>query len=84
MKTKGEERFKYYNQRFSYLKNRILDTFLHVEELLVSYYIKGLLTQIAMWEKMAHMETLHEDFYEAIQVEKDMLFLRDNPDTSSE
>ena len=53
MKTKGKERVKYYNHQFSYLKNRILSTVLPVEELLVSYYIKGLPAQIAMWVKRA-------------------------------
>ena len=51
MKTKGKERVKDYNHRFSYLKNRIPNTVLHVEELLVAYYIKGLPTQIVMWVK---------------------------------
>ena len=37
-----------------------------------------------MWVKRAHKETLQEDFCEAIQVEKDMFCLKDNPDTSSE
>ena len=84
MKTKGKEWVKYYKQSFSYLKNRILATILPVEELLVAYYIKGLLTQIAMWVKRAHGETLEEDFCEAIQVEKDMFYLKENPNTSSE
>ena len=48
MMTKGKERVKYYNHQFSYLKNRIPNTILPVEELLVAYYIKGLPTQIAM------------------------------------
>ena len=84
MKTKGKERVKYYNQHFSYLKNRIPTTILPIEELLVSYYIKGLLTQIAMWVKRDLKETLHDAFCEDIQVEKDMFYLKDNPDTSSE
>ena len=36
MKTKGKERVKDYNHRFSYLKNRIPNTILHIEELLVA------------------------------------------------
>ena len=44
MKTKGKERVKDYNHWFSYLKNRIPNTILTIEELLVAYYIKGLLT----------------------------------------
>ena len=54
MKTKGNERVKDYNHRFSYLKNRIPNTVLPVEELLVAYYIKGIPTQIAMWVKRDH------------------------------
>ena len=54
MKTKGKERFKDYNHLFSYLNNRIPNTVLLVEELLVAYYSKGLPTQIAMWVKRAH------------------------------
>ena len=45
-----------------------------VEELLVSYYIKGLPTQIAMWVKKDHKTTMQEYFSEAILVEKDMFF----------
>ena len=37
-----------------------------------------------MWVKRDHNETLQEHFCEAIQVEKDMFYLKDNPDTSSE
>ena len=51
MKTKGKKRVKDYNHRFSYLKNRIPNTVLPVKELLVAYYIKGLLAQISMWVK---------------------------------
>ena len=58
MKTKGKERVKYYNHRFSYLNNRIPNTVLPVEELLVVYYIKGLPTQIAMCVKRACKESL--------------------------
>ena len=83
MKTKGKEWVKYYNQRFSYLKYRIHTTVLPIEELLVAYYIKGIPTQIDMWVKRACKETLLEAFCEAIQVEKDMFCLKDNPDTSS-
>ena len=54
MKTKGKERVKDYNHRFSYLKNRIPNTVLPIEELLVACYIKGLPTQIAMWVKRDH------------------------------
>ena len=50
------------------MKNRIPATVLCVEELLFTYYIKGLPTQIAMWVKRVHKETLQEAFYEAIQV----------------
>ena len=58
MKTKGKERVKDYNQRFSYLQKIIPATILPVEELLVAYYIKGLLTQIAMWVKRDHKESM--------------------------
>ena len=58
MKTKGKEWVKDYNQRFSYLKNRIPATILPFEELLVAYYIKGLLPQISMWVKISCKETL--------------------------
>ena len=66
------------------MKNRIPATVLPVEELLFTYYIKGLPTQIAMWVKRARKETMYEYFCEAIQVEKDMFYLKDNLDTSSE
>ena len=84
MKTKDEERVKDYNHWFSYLKNRIPNTVIPVEELLVSYYIKGLPTQIAMWVKRSRKESLQDAFSEAIKVERDMFCLKDNPDTSSE
>ena len=58
MKTKGKERVKDYNHQFSYLKNRIPNIVLPIEELLVAYYIKGLPTQIAMWVKRARKESL--------------------------
>ena len=83
MNTKGKEWFKDYNQRFSYLKNRIPNTVLPVEKLLVAYYIKGLPTQIAMWVKRARKEYLQDAFFEAIQVERDMLYLKYNPDSTS-
>ena len=51
MKTKGKENVKDYNHQFSYLKNRIPNMVILVEELLVAYYIKGLPTQIVMWDK---------------------------------
>ena len=82
MKTKGKERFKDYNHRFSYLKNRIPSTVLPIEELLVAYYIKGLPTQIAMWVKRDCKESLQDAFSEAIQVERDMFCLKENPDTN--
>ena len=68
MKTKGKERVKYYNQWFSYLKNKIPGTVLPVEELLVSYYIKGLMTLIAMWVKRDRKESLQDSLFEAIHV----------------
>ena len=37
-----------------------------------------------MWVKRAHMESLEDAFAEAIQVEKDMFFLKENPDTPTE
>ena len=88
MKTKGKERVKYYNHRFSYLKNRIPSTLLPVEEFLVAYYIKESLQDafseaIAMWVKRAYKESLQDAFFEAIQVERDMFCLKDNPDTTS-
>ena len=84
MKIKGKERVKYYNHRFSYLKNRIPSIVLPIEELLVAYYINGLPTQIAMWVNRAHKESLQDAFSEAIQVERGMFCLKDNSDTSSE
>ena len=80
----GKERVKDYNHWFSYLKNRIPNTVLPVEELLVAYYIKGLSTQIAMWVKRARKEYLQDAFFEAIQVERDMFCLKDNPNSTSE
>ena len=69
---------------FSYLKNRIPNIVLHVKELLVAYYIKGLLTQIAMWLKRACKESLEDYFSEAIQVEREMLCLKENLESTSE
>ena len=69
---------KYYNKRFSYLKNRIPNTVLPVEELLIAYYIKGLPTTIAMWVKRAHKMTLQLSFTEYYLVEKDMYGLKEN------
>ena len=66
MKTKGKEIFKDYNHWFSYLKNRILNIVLHIEELLVAYYIKDLLTEISMWIKRASKESLQDAFSESM------------------
>ena len=73
---KSKEGVKYYNQRFSYLKNRIPNTVLPVEELLIAYYIKGLPTTIATWVKHAHKMTLQIAFTEACLVKKDMYGLK--------
>ena len=81
MKTKGKERVKDFNQRFSYLKNKIPTTILLFEEFLVAYYIKGLTNQIPFWVKRARKGILQEAFTEAIQVEKDIFFLKENIDT---
>ena len=54
---------------------------LPTEELLVSYYIKGLPTPISMWVKRTHKTTLWEAFVEAVLVDKDMFCLKDNPDS---
>ena len=37
-----------------------------------------------MWVKRARKESLQDAFFEAIHVERDMLCLKDNPDTTSE
>ena len=37
-----------------------------------------------MWVKRALKESLQDVFFEAIQVERDMFCLKDNPDTTSE
>ena len=84
MKTKSKERVKDYNQWFSYLKNRIPSIVLLVEELLVAYYIKGLLTQIGMWVKRDCKDSLQDAFSEEIQVERDMFYLKENLDPTSE
>ena len=84
MKTKGKQRVKYYNHQFSYLKNRIPCTVLRFKELLVAYYIKGVLNQIDMLVKREWKDSLQDAFFEAIQVKRDMLCLKDNPDTTSE
>ena len=67
-----------------YIKNRIPSIVLPIEELLVAYYIKGLPAQIAMWVKRAHKVSLKDEFFEAIQVERDMFCLKDNSNTASE
>ena len=36
-----------------------------------------------MWVKRSHKNNLQEAFVEAIQVEKDMFFLEDNPNTQA-
>ena len=84
LRIKGKDRFKDFNQRFSCLKNRIPTTVLPAEELLVSYYTKGLLTQVAMWVKRDHKTTLQEEFLEAILVKKDMFCLKDNLDAQTD
>ena len=71
---------KYYNKRFSYLKNRILATLLPIGELLISFYIKGFPTTISMWVKRADKTTLQFSFVEAFLVEKEMYGLKDIPD----
>ena len=55
-----------------------------IEELLVAYYIKDLLTQIAMWVERARKESLQGAFSKAIQVKSDMFFLKENLDATSE
>ena len=57
---------KDFNQRFYCLKNRIHVIVFPMQDLLVSYYIKGLPTPIAVWVKRAHKVTLQEAFAEAI------------------
>ena len=37
-----------------------------------------------MWVKRSHKNKLQEAFVEAIQVEKDMFFLKENPDTQDD
>ena len=81
---KSKEGVKYYNQRFSYLKNRIPNTVLPVEELLIAYYIKGLPTTIAMWVKRAHKITLQLSFTKPYLIEKDMYGLKENPNQETE
>ena len=61
------------------MKNRIHANVIPVEELLVAYYINGLPTPIAMWEKRAHKNNQQEAFVEAILVENDMFYLKHNP-----
>ena len=79
MRIKPKEGVKYFNQRFSYLKNKILAIVVLVKELLVAYYIKGLPTSIAMWLKFARKTTLQGSFAEDVLEEKDMFGLKDNP-----
>ena len=66
LRIKGKEIVKYFNQRFSCLKNRIHVTVLLAKELLIAYYIKGLPTTIDMWVKRAHKTNLQQAFAEAV------------------
>ena len=79
-----KEGVKYYNQRFSYLKNRIPNTLLPIQELLIAYYRKGLPTTISMWVKRAHKITLQLSFTKAYLVEKDMYGIKENPNQEPE
>lgn len=56
---------------------------MHIENLVVSYYVKALPTDILMWVKKAKKETIQVTFKEVIFIGKDILGLRDNPKTQS-
>ena len=49
-----------------------------VESLIVSYYAKALHNNITIWVKRSKKNILLEAFEEEIQIEKDILILKDN------
>ena len=51
---------------------------MHAENLIVAYYTKALHQNIAIWVKRSKKATSLEALEEVIQIEKDILILKDN------
>ena len=54
-----------------------------IENHLVSYYVKDILTPLGMWVKWVHKPTLQQVFDEAMLIENDMLSLKDSSDINT-
>jgi hypothetical protein len=84
LKMNPKEKVKYFNQRFLTLKNRIPADFMPAESLIIAYYTKSLHQSIAIWVKQSKKAMLLEAFEEAIQIEKDILSLKDSTNNENE
>jgi hypothetical protein len=78
LKMNPKEKKKYFKQRFLTLNNRIPIDSMPAENLIVTYYTKGLHQNITIWVKRSKKATLLESFEEERQIEKDILSLKDN------
>jgi hypothetical protein len=78
LKMNPKEKVKYFNQIFLTLKNKIPTDSMPAESLIVAYYTKALHNNIAIWVKRSKKNTLLQSFEEAIQIENDILSLKDN------
>lgn len=72
----NKEKVKYFNIRFISLKYKIHVESLPTQNLIITYYVKDLPYDIAMWVKRAQKPTLPKAFEEAFSIEKDILSLK--------
>jgi hypothetical protein len=84
LKMNPKEKFKYFNQRFLTLKNKIPIVSMPAKNMIVTYYAKPLHHTTTMWVKRSKMNILLEYFEEAVLIEKDMLILKDNTNTETQ
>jgi hypothetical protein len=84
LKMNAKEKVKDFNQRFLTLKNRIPADSMPTESLVIAYDTKSLHQSIAIWVKISKKATLLEAFEEAMQIEKDILSLKDSSSNETE
>jgi hypothetical protein len=81
LRMNPKENIKDFNKRFLKLKNWIPTDSMPIENL-ITYYMKALHQNIAIWVKRSKKAMLLEAFEEASQIKKDILILKDT--TSNE
>jgi hypothetical protein len=84
LKMNAKEKVKDFNQRFLTLKNRIPADSMPAESLIIAYYTKDLHQSIAIWVKRSKKATFLEAFEEAMQIEKDILSLKNSSSNETE